>query len=530
MSFNPFPRHGQSAKLTTAAAPHLTLALAFVGLALSLAPPARAGQSIPILLDGEFGEWGDVSPDASDPVGDAPAAAIDLQRLWIADDGHALYLRLEVGRETIWQNAVGADAGNDVRLYLDTDNSTATGIALDGVAGIDLEIRPSARRVYRHAATSLYVTLNRGGVDLRPTCSSDTFEIRIAYTRPEETTPQIPGPTVRLFVKDNEAGGADRLPDAGTVSYSLSAAVVPTPVPIPLDRVNASDIRILSTNVHNDTPATEPEPFQRILAALQPDIVNYQEIYNWSATESRDFVAAALPLPEGESWYAVQVADCATISRFPILEYSAVDGNLVCLIDLPDGPGPEPLPNLVVFNCHTPCCSNESGRDAEHDRIAATWRDLLAGAGPFSIGPNDAVAMVGDFNMVGYRRQLAVLLDGDIIDNETNGPDFSPGRARGSLVSAPLRHTHARSNFTWWSDLSSSFTPGKLDYTIFSDDVAALRQNFVLHTPEIPADVLAAHGLLSTDSEAADHLPMVADFDFTPPLPPATGESGWIVR
>ncbi len=213
-----------------------------------------------------------------------------------------------------------------------------------------------------------------------------------------------------------------------------------------------------------------------------------------------------------------------------ILQSAAVDGNLVCLIDLPDGSGSEPLPNLVLFNCHTPCCDNESGRDSEHDHIAATWRDLLAGTGPFTIRSNDAVVMVGDFNMVGYRRQLTVLLDGDIIDNDTNGPDFSPGRAHGSLINAPLRHTHTRSNFTWWSSLSSTYTPGKLDYTIFSDDVATLRRNFVLYTPEVPADVLTAYNLLATDSEAADHLACIADLDFTLAAPPEPGESGWIVR
>ena len=75
-----------------------------------------------------------------------------------------------------------------------------------------------------------------------------------------------------------------------------------------------------------------------------------------------------------------------------------------------------------------------------------------------------------------------------------------------------LRHTHARSTVTWRRD-TSNYTPGKLDYIIYSKDVARLKRNYVLDTAEMPDDVLEAAGLERSDSlTASDHLAMVADF------------------
>ena len=119
--------------------------------------------------------------------------------------------------------------------------------------------------------------------------------------------------------------------------------------------------------------------------------------------------------------------------------------------------------------------------------------------------------MTGDFNMVGYRRQLEVLRDGTFID-PANGPDFAPGRAKGSLVVARLRHTHVRTHHTWRNP-TSEFAPGKLDYAFFSNDVAKLKRGFVLDTASLPEVVLEAHGLERGDSRiASDHLALVMDF------------------
>ncbi len=117
--------------------------------------------------------------------------------------------------------------------------------------------------------------------------------------------------------------------------------------------------------------------------------------------------------------------------------------------------------------------------------------------------------------MVGFRRQLDVLLHGTFID-PGNRPDFSPGRAKGSPKSAPLRHSHVRRVHTWRRD-SSSFGPGKLDYVIYSSDVLKLKKRFVLDTQTIPRRVRRNFRLKRMDSlKASDHLALVTDFLFRP--------------
>jgi hypothetical protein len=54
-----------------------------------------------------------------------------------------------------------------------------------------------------------------------------------------------------------------------------------------------------------------------------------------------------------------------------------------------------------------------------------------------------------------------------------------------------------------------------LDYILFSNDVATLKRNFALYTPEVPSDVLNTYGMLSQDSlDASDHLVIITDLEF----------------
>ena len=206
------------------------------------------------------------------------------------------------------------------------------------------------------------------------------------------------------------------------------------------------------------------------------------------------------------AWEARQQFDCVTVSSFPILDWAPVDQNLVTLVDLP-GAGRD----LVLFNLHPPCCDNEDGRDDEFDNLAAAWRDLLAGDFSFSIAEGDAAVFAGDYNLVGFRRQLETLRDGSFIDS-AKGPDFSPGRSEGSLRDSPLRHTHRRMAYTW-RRATSSFAPGRLDLVLYTGDALELLRGFVLDTGSMPKRPLQALGLEPGDSElASDHLALVVDF------------------
>lgn len=484
----------------------------FSGLVLlaALAPEPAAGKALPIIPDGFFKDWKKAGKPKTDPSGDAAAGRVDLGRLWIANDDEALYLRFEVGRETLLQEE-GAQRGNRLRLYVDADRKSGTGLPVEGL-GAEIEIRFGERRhfLYARDGTATEISAGEGIAMAFPTHSARMFEARVELPPPANPRKRR---RVRVVLRDDAAGG-DRLPDAGAANYRFPKKQRVGPVErISLERGDPDAVRLLSFNVARSALIERQELYRRLLRALDPDVVAFQELLGWSPTQIAGYLDANLPLPAGESWSVEQVADVVIASRFPIRAAAAVDANLVALVDLPDALTPH---DLVLFDAHPPCCDNDAGRDAEVDHLVATWRDLLAGTGPFSVDPMDAVVFAGDFNFVGFRRQIDAIVNGTFID-PSNGPDFAPGRDNGSLTVTPARHTHRRAAYTWRSP-GSAFTPGRLDFIFFSDDVARLDKSFVLDTSTLSADVLERHGLSDRDSLlASDHLPVVADLVFSRP-------------
>jgi len=474
----------------------------------------RRGNGV-IFLDGHFDDWAGVAPVATDPITDVGRGEIDFSEVKVANDQDYLYLKIDLERETIWQNEALTAGGNDVRIYIDAEPSpksepgaTRTGLPEGAPTCHGLEIHLGSKlALICEDGIQVPLSLNEVGLFVAPTHSSSSFEIAVPYSvRPQFDRPVrvIGDPDVHFYIEETQGG--DRVPDEGLLNYRLREGV-PPPVPITLQRQEKQDIRILSHNVLYSGPAKRPEHFKRYLKALQPDIVNFQEAWEWSEGQVERFMQSVSEGP----WHVAKVDDCVTASRYPITARAELLSNLVVLIDLPDQ---QASADLVLFNAHTPCCGDNTGRDYVHDLIASSWRDLLSGKGPFEIDSEDTVVMLGDFNMVGFQRQLRSLQDGDIIDNERFGPDFSPAREKGSLASAPLRHTHSRHFYTWRAD-PAPFTPGKLDYILFSNDTAELRNNFALWTPGMPQDILRQHGLERKDSIlASDHLVLVADFVF----------------
>lgn len=475
-----------------------------------------AASAPPIDLDGRFDDWDGIAPLATDSTGDAAPGRVDFGAVTVTDRDGMLFFRLELGRETILQNPSDADAGNDIWLYLDTRPNQ--GVPVEELE-VELQLGLGAKTAHAHIGRQQgKPATNAVGLASAPTHSATEFELRLPYRKPDHFLPALDTPlladdhdTVRFFLREGADG--DRLPDSGYLEYTLTRTNCAPPIPIELQRNHAGEIRVLVHNVERDAPAKKPEPFLRYLRALQPDIVNFQEMYTMTAQDARALVAEALGDDPTAPWQAVKVNDCATVSRWPILAHADITGNLVCRIDLPDD---RTAHDLVVFNVHTPCCAKNIERDFEHDALSATWRDLLASRGPFPAAATDAMIMVGDFNMVGYVRQLHTLRDGRLIDNDRFGPDFAPGRARGSLAVAPLRHTHTRQYYTWRKD-TSEFTPGKLDYIFYTDDTIALERDFTVFTPDIPLATLEQLGMRLSDSVlASDHLILVADIHVAP--------------
>jgi len=465
--------------------------------------------SLAVLPDGDFGEWQGLEPAWRDPSGDGAPGGLDLGSLYVADDGETLFLALEVGREVILQNDLDEPAGSDLTLRLSSGEGATSSPGA--------EIRLGRRQVLLTppAPHGKSPTPGAFGLQTLPTHSGERFEIRVPL-------PDGNGNSVRFAFQDGpEDSDGDRLPDRGFLTYHPSGRTLAPPQAIPLDRPDTPSptLRILSLNLNRRLGDARSDPadeasHRRILQALRPDVVAFQELYEWSADQAVAWVTEVLGPPaddqDGGEWHGAKSGDCVTVSRFPIAASAPVDNNLVTHLDLPKALSAR---ELVLFNAHPPCCDDEAGRDREMDHLAATWRDLLAGTGPFRIDPQAPAVFLGDFNLVGFRRQLEALREGRFVDPR-NGPAFHPGRGRGSLATVLLRHSHARHAYTWRDD-TSSYAPGRLDWILYTGDSVQPVRSYILDTGSLPPEVLERWRLEPEDSErASDHLALVVDLRF----------------
>lgn len=480
--------------------PHWPLALALAATPLLAHAGARD-----IRIDGLFGDWAGAPVLHTDPAGDSGVSPVDFRRLWAANDGERLLLRFEVTVEVTLQES------NSLVLYVDKDNSGATGLNIGGI-GADWRWNFGSRSGQLYTLGGLpSTTFNWLPAEMRQAPTEAAPEFEVAFLRSAVVSGQtlLPGSTVRLLLRNEVSGVQDTLPDASqTVSYTFDPAPVPPPPAIPLGRLDPLHVRLLSHNVEFDTLFDNTPPHGRILQALAPDVILYQEIYDHTAAETRDLVASHLP----GTWHAAGNGDCQVISRWPITTTRALDGNIGARIDLPDETY---ACDLYVVSAHPPCCTNNAGRQAEIDRIMGWVRDLMTAGGLETLPGLTPIVIAGDMNLVGFSQQRRTLLTGDILDNATHGPDFPPDWDGSAQTEAVPIHCAGRDAYTWRSD-PSAFAPGRLDFIGYTDSVAALGRHFALWTAAMAPGDLAAAGLQAGDSAAAaDHLPFVADLSLT---------------
>ncbi|MEM9410805.1 MAG: endonuclease/exonuclease/phosphatase family protein [Planctomycetota bacterium] len=452
----------------------------------------------PISIDGSFDDWEGVTPHYVDAFGDADNSGFDFGRLWLADDDDFLFIRIETATEDNWNN------NTNVRLYIDTDLDGTTGMPIGGI-GAELEWRFGEGMGFLHAGEPTEILGSairlRGG----PTITPKQIELAIGRESKLAQDLLFASNGIRILVHDTASG--DQIPESGELlDYQFDEGELPPETIIPISRDEESDLRMMTHNVLFDRPwnSTFEPSFGRQWQAVNPDILNFQEIYDNTAEETIELVSRWVPLAKGETWYAAQRSDCVTVSRYPILNSWALNGNLAVLIDASEKVGTE----ILVVNAHLPCCGNDGSRQAEIDRIMSFIRDAKSSLNGVSLAPGTPIFITGDLNLVRLSQQLTSLIDGDIVNQEF-GAGFDPDWDGTSLRNIISRQTEKRMGYTWRFD-GGLFWPGQLDYTIFSDSVMELGNHFILFTPEIenPGEL----GLQLNDSLVSDHFVLCTDF------------------
>lgn len=479
------------------------LLVGLVLFAISTAVPQAGAAVAPIVLDGEFGDWQGILPVAEDAPGDGPAFGIDYRRVWAANDHRYLFLRFETTAE------VQGDEQQSMRLYLDTDLDANTGVRFDGI-GADLVWDFGQRSGNFRGTTVSHAAL---GMLLGPTVSSSQFEIALRLDAvPAAGLPLFPGPRVRWILRDLASGG-DRVPDSGAVTVEIEPAPVDDPA-IALARAASAHLRVVNHNVLNDglfSPGSTQQAFTRLYAAVDADVWILGEIWDHDAQETAARMEQLVPSGAGLAWHAVKRdTGNVIVARWPIVEsWEILPGSRIsaALVD----PGPEQTHDLLVIAAHFSCCTADVSRQQQADALIAFVRDAQTPGGRIDLPTGTPIVAGGDFNLVGWRRQLETLLTGDVFDESTFGPDHAPDWDGSDFDLAPSTHNEQRVGYTWRND-GSSFLPGLLDFLFYTGSAVGLGNHYVLDTRTMRPATLTAAGLLASDTEqASDHAIRVTD-------------------
>jgi endonuclease/exonuclease/phosphatase (EEP) superfamily protein YafD len=485
--------------------------------AVLLAPPpagalvavaAASPEGPAIVVDGALDDWERIpvaaelgmatAPGGAEPGGAEPGAALGraaLVRARAAATPERVCFLLELSGEARFADL------DDVTLYLDTDGDRATGLPAAGL-GAELAWSPGEAEATARVL-GLPVRVGPGPLGLRraPTVSSARFEISFSRAARVAGGPLFAAgdPVAAIGV----GRGADTrytaplvfTPAADPPRAAADAAVVA------VARLGPSHLRVLTYNVLFDGLSKRTPAFARILRAVRPDVILFQEVFNHSAEETAALVREILP----GDWHAAGRSGGVILSRAPIVRSGSTGSAREGVWAFLAPPDPSWPAGPLILNPHPPCCGNESGRDEEIGRAMA-W--LRGARGRGEVTADTPVIVAGDMNLVGWSRQLRMLLEG----GGGGGAHAGDARAGAALSDAAPRHLGGHDTYTWRND-DGAFAPGRLDFILYGSERLELGRSFVLWTPELDAGTLEALGLEAGDTAvASDHLPVVADF------------------
>ena len=453
----------------------------------------------PIVIDGLFDDWQEVPVTITDPEGDYNYD--DWAELKITNDDDFIFFKISLhSEETLLQN------WNNFYLYIDADKDSLTGHPFRGL-GAELAWH-FGYRTGQYFEQDGIIDLWQNDITLRqaPTVTSTEFEIAIARG---SFVLSDPDSIAVIFSSFYDTG--DYMPDSwGGVVYQLDTTVVGPAEPILLEKTGTRLVTYNTLNTGILESDRQPK-FQRIIQALDPDIIALQEHSEWN--EIGDIISSWFP---EDTWYqGYTFRDLVVLSKYPIINQANLISSerTMCALLQTDDPI---NPYLLILNSHFSCCDNDDDRQEQVDELVQVLREWrLNDNGPFDLPEGTPMFHVGDFNFVGYREQIETVTAGNIQDEGIYGSDFPLDWDGTAITDLFSRHTHKRMAYTWRSD-GSSFNPGKLDYVLYTDSNLSILNHFVLNTLAMPDSVLNEWELEAEDTnEASDHLPRIVDFMVT---------------
>ena len=447
--------------------------------------------STPMQVDGELRDW--------------PEQPTELGLIARCTRNHVNILLTVEGPPV---NLQGLD--EPLHLALDWDNDGRTGWLAAQLEGADLEIifSPKKGRAGRGLALRLSdgPTLTWDAADLvfAPTTASNQFEIRLPR--------KIAGGKLAAAERMPwSLQKADAIPVKGVLTTEVCAHA-PTPIlASALPESTTDAIRVVSWNLEFGNLIKQQAVVHRILAAINPDILLLQEIESNQRPEDIIKIIEGA-VPEGKWSLALGPVSGKLRSGVATLLPSSPVTNLqklsrrgetrrpvrVAAMTI-DTPGFE---KLLVCSVHLKCCGTVDGPE-DMTRIAEILAMRRAIAEAEHVIDHHSLIIGGDLNLVGGELPLQLLInDGTALVNPTGEPE--------DLVVANAYQPDSSGSQTWQKS-GQTFSPGRLDYMVYSPSLQATRA-LVFDTLDLPESALASMNLMRTDcGRASHHLPVIVD-------------------
>lgn len=438
-------------------------------LLLTLACSLAAARPI---VDGILDEW---TPDrliSTDPAGDA-TSVFDITEVYAASAGTLLYVSFDTS--TILNTQSGPAGEAPLRLE----------VGFQGSPALTIDLRN--RTAYASGNSSNYLPWSAINFVSMTTYAANRFELRADLSAVGINA----GDTITLDFSGSDALNA---PVNFTLQQPAQATVRRDP-----GRLDDTSFRIASLNTLNGglLIGGRMEPIGRLVQAAAADIYCFQE-QSSSSTAIASRLAELNPLSNGLTWNVHRAADTIIATQQTLIPLVRA-GDAAAVIDFGSAGA------VLVFSIHPRCCgyigsSEDLSRIAEMQGIVDTITQLRTGqlGQVFEPYQDVPIIIIGDWNLVGSRTPL------DLVED----PQSS------ALTHWLLPHLVGDDVHTWRSSYESagSFAPGLLDLVAYSAQQLISRNGFVLDSTGLNGAELQALGLQSDDSEASDHLMLVADF------------------
>ncbi len=460
-----------------------------------------------ITIDEDFTDWNQSMETFTDGA-DNPNG-LDLLDFQVTNDQHNLYIKFTLSTEIALADDL---VPHGIWLCIDADNDPTTGYVQQAEYGTELAINFNQHYAWFNQPSG-NVRVGFEAIKLRqaPTVTSNTFEIAIPRNiMPDSVSPLFTHDTIRILIRDDEAG--DAMPNVGDIfQYTFSSDTVAAITPIPLEKEDPTFIRAVSYNVlfNNGWELPGITHMEQIVKALQADIYCFQEADDISPQEVKSYMDNWVPTGTQEGWHVSIDYSKITCTRWPQTNDWVLERAHAMMVDLPESYGRD----LLLLNGHLSCCTQNQNRQNQADDFAAFILDAKVAGGRIEVPKNTPIMFMGDMNLVGFNQQRKTILSGDIQDVNTYGLGGLLDWDSTELADAAPLHINQNMAYTWRSFSGTTFPNGRLDYQFYSDAILQKEKAFVLQTEVLPSDYLANYNLDSANTWGiSDHLPVVVDY------------------